>query len=85
MAQDTPNTSGHAEYATVSPKHQEKSSTSHKKSEHTTNDGHTLPKKKSLAVFPKILQSQTLRKQTRQRQEGKWFKIQKEYSFTKSI
>lgn len=72
MAQDTPKTSG-----TASPsKHQQHdklSSTSHKKPETpTSSDSNTLTKKKSLvpAVFQKTLQSQTLKKQSRQRQEG---------------
>lgn len=76
MAQeDTPKPSGSA-----SPKHQhaDKSMTSsgHRKGEATsattTADSNTLTKKKSLvpAVFQKTLQHPSLKKQSRQRQEG---------------
>lgn len=75
MAQDTPKPSGSA-----SPKqHQHdktSSSTSLKKpvanATTTASEGNTLTKKKSLvpAVFQKTLQNQTLKKQSRQRQEG---------------
>ena len=71
VAQDTPKPSGAA-----SPKHptdKTQLSSSNKKPEATSGDGNTLTKKKSLvpAVIQKTLQSQSLKKQSRQRQEGK--------------
>lgn len=70
MAQDTPKLSDAA-----SPKHatdKAAMSSTHKKAEASSGDGNTLTKKKSLvpAVIQKTLQSQTLKKQSRQRQEG---------------
>lgn len=73
MAQDTPKSSGSASPHKQRDQRDKQSSLSHKVADAIAiSDGNTLTKKKSLvpAVFQKTLQSQTLKKHSKQRQEG---------------